>query len=75
MRSVLMPDSDIQRVYRLYDSTQPLSAWPMAHGAVGKGNNDGRHHLVIELVRPNANYARFSNAPAPPDGAGGSPIG
>lgn len=75
VRSALLPDSDIQRVYRFYDSTQPHSAWPMAYGGVGKGHNDGRHRVVIELVGPNAKHARFSNAPAPPDGAGGSPIG
>ena len=75
MRGVLMPDGDIQRVYRLYNSTQPHSAWPMAHGAVDQGNNNGRHHLVIGLVRPDAKPARFSNALVPADGAGGSGIG
>jgi hypothetical protein len=69
----LMPDSDIQRAYSLYSSIQP-PCLGMAHGAVDKGSSNGRHHLVIGSVRPDAKHARFSNIPVPVEGAGGWPI-
>jgi hypothetical protein len=69
----LMPDGDIQRVYRLYVSTQPFCLG-MAHGAVDRVGSNDRHHLMIGSVRLDATHARFSRDPVPVDGAGGSAI-
>ena len=45
----------------------------MAYCIAGKVNSAGRLYLVIESVRPDTKHARYSNAPAHVDGAGGSP--
>ena len=67
-----MPDGDIPRVYRLSVNATQHPCLGMSHGAVDKGNNNGRHHLVIGSVRPDAKHVWFSKTPSPADGAGGS---
>ena len=46
----------------------------MAYCIAGKVNSADKLYLVIESVRPDTKHARYSNAPAPVDGAGGSLI-
>ena len=71
----LIPDRDIQRVYRLYDFNKAQLIPPdMAYCIAGKVNSAGRLYLVIESVRPDTKHARRSNAPAHADGTGGSLI-
>ena len=71
----LMLDRDTQRVYRLYDFTKAqLIAPDQAYCIAGKVNSADKLYLVIESVRPDTKHARFSKAPTPLDGAGGSPI-
>ena len=71
----LLRDLDTQRVYRLHDFTKALLIRPdVAYCVAGKVNSADKLYLVIESVRPDTRHPRFSNAPAPADGAGGSPI-
>jgi hypothetical protein len=71
----LLQDRDTQRVYRLYDFTKAQLIQPnVAYCVAGKVNSADRLYLVIDAVRPDTKHARRSNAPALPDGAGGSPI-
>jgi len=42
---------------------------------LGKVNSADKLYLVIESVRLDTKHSRHSNAHAPVDGAGGSPIG
>ena len=69
----LMPDGDLQCVDQLH-ITQPPQPGQGPWRCVDKVGSNDRHHLVIGSVRPNAKHARFSKAPVPIDGAGGSPI-
>ena len=72
----LLQDRDTQRVYRLYDFSKAQRMQPdVAYCIAGKVNSADKLYLVIESVRPDTRHPRFSNAPAPADGAGGSPIG
>jgi hypothetical protein len=71
----LIPDRDIQRVYRLYDFNKAQLIPPdMAYCIAGKVNSAGKLYLVIESVRLDTKHVRCANTPAPVDGAGGSPI-
>ena len=55
----LMPDGDLQCVYRLASQSNHRCLG-MAHGCcVDKGDSNDKHHLVIESVRPDAKHARF----------------
>jgi hypothetical protein len=72
----LLRDLDTQRVYRLYDFTKALLLRPgVAYSVAGKVNSADKLYLVLEAVRPDTKHSRHSNAHAPIDGAGGSPIG
>jgi hypothetical protein len=72
----LLRDLDTQRVYRLHDFTRALLIRPdVAYCVAGKVNSADKLYLVIESVRPDTRHPRSSIVPAPPDGAGGSPIG
>jgi hypothetical protein len=72
----LLQDRDTQRVYRLYDFTKAQLIQPnVAYCVAGKVNSADRLYLVIESVRPDTKHSLRSNAHAPADGAGGSPIG
>jgi hypothetical protein len=71
----LLQDRDTLRIYRLYDFTKAQLIQPnVAYCLAGKVNSADRLYLVIESVRPDTQHAGRSNAPALPDGAGGSPI-
>jgi len=71
----LLQDRDTLRIYRLYDFTKAQLIQPnVAYCLAGKVNSADRLYLVIESVRPDTKHAGRSNAPALPDGAGGSPI-
>jgi hypothetical protein len=71
----LLQDRDTQRVYRLYDFTKAQLIQPnVAYCVAGKVNSADRLYLVIDSVRPDTKHSRRSTAPAPADGAGGSPI-
>ncbi len=71
----LMRDRDTQRVYRLYDFTKAQLIRPgVAYCVAGKVNSADRLYLVIESVRPDKRHSRCFTAPAPVDGAGGSPM-
>ena len=73
---LLMQDRDTQRVYRLYDFSKAQLIRPgVAYCIAGKVNSADKLYLVIESVRLDAKHSRHSNAHAPFDGAGGSPIG
>ena len=72
----LMQDRDTQRVYRLYDFTKAQLIRPgQAYCVAGKVNSADKLYLVLESVRLDAKHSLHSNAHAPADGAGGSPIG
>ena len=72
----LLRDLDTQRVYRLYDFTKALLLRPgVAYSVAGKLNSADKLYLVIESVRLDTKHSQHSNAHAPVDGAGGSPIG
>ena len=72
----LLRDLDTQRVYRLYDFTKVLLLRPgVAYSVAGKVNSADKLYLVIESARTDTKRSRFSTAPVPADGAGGSPIG
>jgi hypothetical protein len=69
-------DLDTQRVYRLHDFSKALLIRPdLAYCVAGKVNSADKLYLVIESVRPDTRHPWSSTAPAPADGAGGSPIG
>jgi hypothetical protein len=71
----LMLDRDTQRVYRLLDFTKRLRLLPdKAYCAAGKVNSVNTLFLVIESVKLDTKHRWSSNAPAPPDGAGGQSI-
>ena len=73
---LLMRDRDTQRVYRLYDFSKAQLIRPdVAYCVAGKVNSADKLYLVIESVRLDTKHSRASNAHAPADGAGGSPIG
>jgi hypothetical protein len=55
-------------------ATDQLIRPTVAHQVAGKVNCAGGLHLVIESVRLDTNYARFSIVDAPVDGAGGLPL-
>ena len=75
MRCSLLLDLDTQRVYRLYDFTKASASGPdLAYCVAGKVNSADKLYLVIESVRPDTKHARFSTAPVPADGAGGSSL-
>ena len=65
-------DHSTHRVYRLHDFTK---AQAMELGSYywvsGKANSADKLYLVMESVKPDAKHNRFSNAPAPTEGAGG----
>jgi hypothetical protein len=76
VRCCLLLDRDTQRVYRLHDFTKAHHLVPgQAYCVAGKVNSADKFYLVIESVRPDTKHSRHSNAHAPVDGAGGSPIG
>jgi hypothetical protein len=69
----LLLDHSTRRVYRLYDFTKAHALEPGSYYCVsGKVNSADELYLVMESVKPDAKHNRASNAPAPPDGAGGS---
>ena len=69
-------DLDAQRVYWLWDLTEALLIRPgVANSVAGKVNSADKLYLVIESVRLDTKHSQHSNAHAPADGAGGSPIG
>jgi hypothetical protein len=71
----LMQDRSTRRVYRLYDFTK---AHVLEHGSYycvsGKVNSADKLYLVIESVKRDTKHNPASIAPAPTDGAGGSPM-
>ena len=70
---LLIEDRDTQRVYRLYDFSQPQLIRPgVANCVAGKVNSADRLYLVIESVHPDTKHRRVSEAPVPAEGAGGS---
>ena len=71
----LLRDLDTQRVYRLYDFTKALLLRPGVASVAGKATSADKLYLVVESVRLDTKHSRVSNAHAPADGAGGSPIG
>jgi hypothetical protein len=72
---LLMLDRDTQRVYRLLDFTKRLHLLPdKAYCVAGKVNSANTLYLVVESVKLDTKHRGSSNAPAPPDGAGGSSI-
>jgi len=72
----LLRDLDTQHVYRLHDFTKAQLIRPgVAYCVAGKVNSADKLYLVIESVRPDTKYARFSTVPVPADGAGGSATG
>jgi hypothetical protein len=71
----LLRDLDTQRVYRLYDFTKALLLRPGVASVAGKATSADKLYLVVESVRLDTKHSRVSNAHAPADGAGRSPIG
>jgi hypothetical protein len=69
----LLQDRDTQRVYRLYDFSKAQRMQPnVAYCIAGKVNSADKLYLVIESIRLDTKHARYSIAPSPADGAGGS---
>lgn len=72
---LVMLDRDTHRVYRLFDFTKRLRPLPDRPYCVsGKVNSVNALYLVIESIKPDTHHQRLSLPPAPPDGAGGSPM-
>jgi hypothetical protein len=65
-------DHHSQRVYRLYDFTQSRTITPDHFYCVsGYVNSADQLYLVITSVKIDTKHLWPSNAPTPPDGAGG----
>jgi hypothetical protein len=72
----VMRDDSTRRVYRLYDFTKSHILTPGQYYCVsGKVNSADKLYLVIESIKTDSKHLRFSNAPVPTDGAGGSAMG
>jgi hypothetical protein len=72
---LLMLDHDTRRVYRLLDFTKRLRPLPgQAYCVAGKVNTVNTIYLVVESIKLDAKHRWSSIAPAPADGAGGSPM-
>jgi hypothetical protein len=71
----LLWNLDVKDFCRLCDLPEvPLIRPLMADSVAGEVDQARKHHLLIELVPPNARRAGSSVAPVPADGAGGLPI-
>jgi len=68
----VMQDHSTRRVYRLHDFTKSqLIAHDTFYCVSGKVNSADKLYLVIESVRTDSKHPRYSNTPAPADGAEG----
>ncbi len=71
----LMKDHYTQRLYRLYDfSKSQIIRHDGFYCVAGKVNSADKLYLVIESVKRDAKHPWDSQAPAPPECAGGRPL-